>query len=304
MPAAQDVVEHRARSVAGERVLLARVVAADQADGRAARTAEPLRRRDRTGRGRGRGIAPRCDQAPRARARRTSPAHDEDTDGPASAPPTGPAMARRRRARLGLGAFPGGAHRTAATPGRRPAAARRQRERMWSPSGQAGPVQRGEQPVAAAVTGEDPAGSVAAVRARVPGRRSICTRRALPQPGTGRPQYGSSANDLRLALATCSRHCTSRGQARHTDDRAVNSQARHQWQGGDLRGSCADRRPGRRRIARPSGTRRDRAGKSPPIAGCGRLIGGQVPRAARAPRRSHRGCRSRWRSPRRRQHGQ
>ncbi len=36
-----------------------------------------------------------------------------------------------------------------------------------------------------------------------------------PNPGTGRPQYSSSANAARFSVATCSRHCTRRGQRRH-----------------------------------------------------------------------------------------
>ena len=44
--------------------------------------------------------------------------------------------------------------------------------------------------------------------------------RSAPQPGTGRPQYGWSANDRRLTSATSSRHSTNRGQARHTDTSA------------------------------------------------------------------------------------
>ena len=35
-----------------------------------------------------------------------------------------------------------------------------------------------------------------------------------PKPGTGRPQYSSSRNAARFSAATCSRHATSRGQAR------------------------------------------------------------------------------------------
>ena len=39
----------------------------------------------------------------------------------------------------------------------------------------------------------------------------------------GRPQYGSVAYARRLTRATSSRQATSRGQARHTDTRAVSS---------------------------------------------------------------------------------
>src|SRR5215813_1781227 len=44
-----------------------------------------------------------------------------------------------------------------------------------------------------------------------------------PQPGMGRPQYRSPRDDGRLTVATCSRHSTSRGQARQTDCRAISS---------------------------------------------------------------------------------
>ena len=48
----------------------------------------------------------------------------------------------------------------------------------------------------------------------------ISRGRSAPQPGTGRPQYGWSANERRLVSAICSRHSTNRGQARHTDTSA------------------------------------------------------------------------------------
>src|SRR5215472_11827675 len=47
--------------------------------------------------------------------------------------------------------------------------------------------------------------------------------RSSPQPGMGRPQYRSPRDERRLTAATCSRHSTSRGQARHTDCRATSS---------------------------------------------------------------------------------
>ena len=47
--------------------------------------------------------------------------------------------------------------------------------------------------------------------------------RSAPKPGTGRPQYGSSANERRLVAATSSRQATSRGQARQTEMRASTS---------------------------------------------------------------------------------
>ena len=78
----------------------------------------------------------------------------------------GRATARRCRAPAGVGSFAGGAQRTAATirvPISRcpsPAWVARRQGR------QTGPVQRGEQPVAAAVAGEDAPGAVAAVRGR------------------------------------------------------------------------------------------------------------------------------------------
>ena len=47
--------------------------------------------------------------------------------------------------------------------------------------------------------------------------------RSLPQPAMGRPEYRSVACARRLTRATSSRQATSRGQARHTDSRAVSS---------------------------------------------------------------------------------
>ena len=39
-----------------------------------------------------------------------------------------------------------------------------------------------------------------------------------PKPGTGRPQYSSSANAARFSRATRSRHSTRRGQRLQADD--------------------------------------------------------------------------------------
>ena len=78
------------------------------------------------------------------------------------------------------------------------------------------PVQRGEQPVPAAVAGEDAPRTVAAVRGRGQADDAARAARRRPSRRSGRPQYGSSAKDLRRSIATCSRHSTSRGHARHT----------------------------------------------------------------------------------------
>ena len=120
------------------------------------------------------------------------------------------------------GAFPGGAHRTAAATRVSLSAKPSAESTLIGRVGQAGPVQRGVQHVAGAVTGEHPSGAVAAVR----GGRQAQDHHPGPRraPSGYRPApVGSSANDLRLAMATCSRHWTSRGQARHTDTRASRS---------------------------------------------------------------------------------
>ena len=66
-----------------------------------------------------------------------------------------------------------------------------------------------------------------------------------PKPGIGRPQYVSSRNAARFSTATCSRHATRRGQARHADDLGL--------QRGQLAGAhpASPRRPhGVQRVAR------------------------------------------------------
>ena len=82
-----------------------------------------------------------------------------------------------------------------------------------------------------------------------------------PNPGTGRPQYSSSRNDARFSRATCSRHSTSRGQARHSTISAVTAASARRigvparrgrgHQAGSVRGlvvcrraRAADREPG------------------------------------------------------------
>jgi hypothetical protein len=49
------------------------------------------------------------------------------------------------------------------------------------------------------------------------GARPTTTTRASgsPKPGTGRPQYVHPAKAARFSTATCSRHETNRGHARH-----------------------------------------------------------------------------------------
>ena len=55
-------------------------------------------------------------------------------------------------------------------------------------------------------------------------RPTISTRGcSAPQPGTGRPQYGSARKDRRLSAATCSRQATSLAHARQTDCLAASS---------------------------------------------------------------------------------
>ena len=57
------------------------------------------------------------------------------------------------------------------------------------------------------------------------GASPTSTTRAFPspKPGTGRPQYSSSANAGRRSFATCSRHATKRGQRRHRVISSVSS---------------------------------------------------------------------------------
>ena len=114
----------------------------------------------------------------------------------------------------GVGLLSGGAQRTAAkirvSAERQPVVGAHAGRLV----GQPGPVQGGEQHVAGAVAGEDPAGPVAAMRRRRepedadPG----VGRRRSRAPG--RPQYSSARNAARFVAATSSRHATSRGQAR------------------------------------------------------------------------------------------
>ena len=184
-------VEHGCGQLAGEGVLLARVVGADHRSAVAGRRLDavtepgpppepagpgPARRR-RTGR------APRGPAPSRA--------------GPAPAPGTG----RQRSRSAGVGRLAGGAQRTEAvtqTPSSRRPSSGPHRGRLV---GEPAPVERGEQPVAGAVAGEHPPGSVAAVggrgqaddddrrrrdrRSREPGGPS--TPRPGTRPGGSRP---------------------------------------------------------------------------------------------------------------------
>ena len=130
----------------------------------------------------------------------------------------GRGTARTRRARPASACSP--AARSAPRRRRTRRAARGRRRRATDVGWFAKPhaVQRREQEVARAVAGEHAAGAVAAVRGRrepddqhpgAAGRRS----RAPAGPSTS-----SSRNDARFSRATCSRHATSRGHARHADD--------------------------------------------------------------------------------------
>ena len=119
----------------------------------------------------------------------------------------------------GVGALPGGAHRTAAATrvslSANPSAASTHTDWLARPAR------------CSAANRKSPDRSPVNTRpVRLPpcaagANPTIITRgRDAPQPGIGRPQYGSSANDLRLTTATSSRHSTSRGHARHTDTSA------------------------------------------------------------------------------------
>ena len=190
----QDLVEHRLGEPAGEGVLLARVVASrarpctpPRCDLRA--VAEPRARpRQR-----------RCRAADRQPERRLPGEGAQRDDGPQPRAAAGRprrssqgAQVSRSAGRRLVGrwrAADGGDHPGAEQPlpvaGVRAGRLRRQ----------AGPVQRGEQPVAAAVAGEDPAGPVAAVRGR---RQPDDQQPALPGRPSRRsagPSTARSAND-------------------------------------------------------------------------------------------------------------
>ena len=122
----------------------------------------------------------------------------------------------------GSGLFSGGAQRTAAamrTPISRwpsPAATlvgRAARPQRYSEANRKSPLRS---PVKIRPVRLPPWAAGASPRMRIAGAGS-------PQPGIGRPQYGSSMKDLRRTAATSSRQATRRGQARHTDCRAVSS---------------------------------------------------------------------------------
>ena len=157
----------------------------------------------------------------------------------------------------GVGALPGGAQRTAAATrvslSVNPSAASTHAAWLASPARCSAANRKSPRPVA----GEHPAGAVGAVRG---GRQTDDhhPRPRRPQPGIGRPQYGSSANDLRLTTATSSRHSTSRGHARHTDTSASSSSTVPTAAAIDATcaGVSATAVRGRGRIARPAGAGR------------------------------------------------
>ena len=254
--AQEDGVEHRLGQPAGEGVLLADVVAAEHASrplgschlGAVRRTPAAAR-----------GTA--CPAPRRAGHSAVQPKPPSTT--------TARAVGSRKRSSAashgaqasrsaGVGLLAGGAQRT----GQRDAQCRRSSTAVVRRDARSGWLARptrcsdGEQPVAAAVAGEDPAGAVAAVRGRARGRRRRSAAVCGPQPVIGRPQYSWSANDARLASATSSRQATSRGQARQTDDRPSRCVERRRAAGqpDDVGGASA--RPGvvrrrRGRVGRP-----------------------------------------------------
>ena len=214
-------------SRAGEGVLLAGVVAAEQrqrpARPRPAATSTPC---PNAGRGRGSGVArppPAPATAPSSRSRRARrpPAAGAQQRELADQPRRG-----RCRARSGVGLLAGGAQRTAATiRTSMQLLARRRRGCRRRLVGQPGPVQRGEEPVAAAVAGEDPAGAVAAVR----GRRQPDDGDPRRRPAPARAPAGPSTSRRRTRRRLTARDLLAPG---------------HQPRAGP-----ADRRSGRR--ARP-----------------------------------------------------
>ena len=205
---AEHGVQHRLREPAGEGVLLARVVGAEQ-HGPAV---------DRRARRRGRSAAWAARRAAgRRRPRRTGPRHTITRT-------AGSSSSSSRRVGQAVVALLGqrlvGGRRAAHRRAPRTRRCSRSRRPAWTDVRlvrEAGAVQRGEQPVARAVAGEHAAGAVAAVgggrqaehvHARRRGRRS----RARAGPSTPR-----RANAARFSRATRSRHSTSRGQRRQRD---------------------------------------------------------------------------------------
>ena len=227
--AGEDRVEHRLGQASGERVLLARVERTQQRDrtemsagsvpATCSRTSTPWPNF-------GRGRTPKC------RARRLVAERPEahDRPGRSAAPRThAPGTARTVSRSDGSGLLSGGAHFTAAVTHAsvscEPVVERRRRRLVR----EAGPVHRPEQPVAAAVAGEHPAGAVRAVR----GRRQTehhdpCVRvaEAGDRPTPVRPRRGTTPAS---PPPTCSRHATRRGQARQsTTSAARRARATHE----------------------------------------------------------------------------
>ena len=158
---AKHVVDHRLGQPAGERVLLTRVVAAEDHEpfGRHFETVGELRSRHRERRAARREDAR---QTLRTRTRRAPPRR-----GHARATPARVARYGRHRSRSsGVGLLSGGAHRTAAATyaSRSSSPSSDDTDVAWfaNPSS----MQRAEEPVARTIAGEDPAGAVPTVRSR------------------------------------------------------------------------------------------------------------------------------------------
>ena len=215
--AASHAAQHRRRQPARERVLLARVVRAEERV-RPDRASAPCPNRGSRPPPDGRSAA----SARSAASQPNAPEGDDDPDLGRAAPARAPGTARRCRAPRSSACWP------AARIGRPPRCTRRsasgRRRRAATTAGRPGPRH------GAPRTGSRP--SVAGER-RGPVRLPPCAAGASPtiriravgspNPGSGRPQYVSSRNRATFSRATRSRHSTSRGHRRHSTISAVSA---------------------------------------------------------------------------------
>ena len=208
--APEDGAQHRLRQLAGEGVLLAGVVRAEQRDALVERAS---RRRGRSA-GAGAGTArPAADQArrkpsmaiwPRATTTRRPPSRRQLLE------QVRPAVDDLVRQRL-VGRRRAAADRRHEGAAQREAVAAVDRGRLV---GEAGRVQRLEQEVAAAVAGEQAPGAIAAVRRRRQPDDQQRRARGRRNPAAGGPSTSWSRYWRRLTRATASRCATRRGQSR------------------------------------------------------------------------------------------
>ena len=153
--------------------------------------------------------------------------------------------------------------------------------------GQPAPPQRGEQHIAAAVTGEDAPGAIAAVGG---GRQAHDQYRAAAAPPSRERAVPSTARTgMTCACRRPPAHARppAAAQARQTDCRAVSS-ASVPAEAASARTSAASPATGVAGVAGSSG--QPVPGGTGPVTAAGRC--------RRATRRCHRGCRARWPPPR------